>query len=121
MRPLGPEREIGAGIVRYLDGGHAREGGHLVALNGREVTVLPDGRTTARQRSQAITAALQAAPDPLADLVGTLILAGVSNLAVDGIPIVGESTDRLLASMRLEVSQHDSGVLVRVLETGGVS
>lgn len=120
MKPLGEAREVGPGTVVYLSGGHSSEGGHEVALNGRRLRVLPDGRTTARQRSQAITAGLQAEPDPLHSLIGHLIHYGASHLALDGVPLtVGDSTDRVLASLRLEVSQDERGVGVRVVETGG--
>lgn len=121
MRPLGDPREVGPGAVRYLAGSHSSEGGHEVALDGHVLHVLPDGRTTARQRSHAITAALHAEPTPLTHLIGCLIMVGVSNLTLDERHLgVGESIDRVLASLRLEVSEQDTGIQIRVVETGGV-
>lgn len=105
-RPNGEPQTIGAGTRQYLESGHSHEGGHEVLLDGFTLRALPDGRTTPRNRSQAIAGALQTIEelrgavckyegleepvefDAVAYLVGSLILAGATNLHLDGEPVL---------------------------------
>lgn len=70
------------------------EAGHEVRVNGAIVVVRPDGVSTSRKRSCAISEAC-AAPlvdegDRLALLVGRLLLVGAHRVEVDGEPLVPE-------------------------------
>lgn len=94
--PVGDPQEIGAGHRQYLSGTHSHEGGHDVALAGLTVRVLPDGHTSPRKRSQAIAEALQTVPvlagasdsfDPVAYLVGVLVMEGARRIEVDGVDL----------------------------------
>ena len=123
FEPLGEERAIGDGLIRYLrDATHGHEGGHRIVVADRTLSVLPDGRTLARNRSHVITRVLHTAPasDPLLveALIGALILEGATNLELDGSPVFA-SERRLVASMRLDVVESETGVDVEVGIIGG--
>ncbi|HLF43226.1 MAG TPA: hypothetical protein VJA46_06840 [Acidimicrobiia bacterium] len=123
MKPLKEARVIGDVSIQYLaDSSHSHEGGHRITVTGRNLLVLPDGRTTARNRSHVITAVLSAAQghgaDPIQTLVGALVLEGATNLELDGVPVFA-SERRLVASMRLDIVESESGVDVEVGIIGG--
>lgn len=94
-KPLGEPQEIGAGLRQYVQSSHHHEGGHYVELDGHTLLVLPDGRTTPRNRSQAIADALQATAavegvDRVSYLIGRLVRIGATNLRLDGDPLLPE-------------------------------
>lgn len=122
VTPIGDPRQIGDAEVQYVgSSNHSHEGGHRIALNGREVLVLPDGRTTARSRSHALTEALQAIsrqePDPVQTVVGALVLAGARSIEIDGQPLLVD-TSRTVASLRLDVNALGDAVEVSVAHLG---
>jgi hypothetical protein len=106
MVPIGDPRLYGPVEVQYVgDRSHGHEGGHRIAVAGREILALPDGRTTARDRSHAITRVLHAdqpdALDRLEAVLGSLVLAGATNILVDGQPLIGDDTPAV--SLRLDI------------------
>lgn len=118
MVPNGPARTIGTAVVQYVaDRGHGHEGGHRIALAGRDVLVLPDGRTTAKNRSHVITRVLHAAEeaertteDALESLIGALVLSGATNITLDGIPFF-DGGETPIVSVRLDITQQDDRTL----------
>lgn len=112
-KPEGKPRLIGDAEIQYLrsaDHGHA--GGHQVTLYGRTVVSLPDPHTSTSKRSRAISVALgslQAAPshhiDPVAYLVGCLVVIGATNIEIDGVPIV----ERQAAEVEWQVHLRTDG------------
>jgi hypothetical protein len=98
---------------------HTHEGAHSVAIGDVSVLVAPDGRTTARQRSAALRSALESITTwglgtnriAVATLVGFMVLDGITNLTVDGRPLL-DGPAEVVTSVRLEVRHHhDDGTL----------
>ena len=91
-------KRVGSGIVTYLRPAHGHEGGHEVHVDGVTVRVLPDGATTTRARAgvirEALTTEVVAGGARVAYLVGRLVLAGATNLEVDGKPLIPRSGGR---------------------------
>jgi len=89
-------REIGPGAtVTYLRPQHGHEGGHDFTIGDDVLRVLPSSRhhTTARKRLRVLEQAYGAAQavdgiDTVAYVVGSLLLAGATNILVNGDPIV---------------------------------
>lgn len=125
-KPQGDPRTAGPGEIQYLgDSSHQHEGGHRIAIAGREVLVLPDGRSTARNRSHVITRVLHEAAaggtdseTVISTLVGALVLSGATNITVDGAPVL-PSTEEVIAALRLEIIDGEAGPTVRVSSIGG--
>lgn len=114
---------------RAIPGGHAQtirtavtnETGHDVTLTGRTIRVLPDGVTTSRRRSYIISEAptaahvanraidrydpQEAAIDPVTYLIGALVVAGATNIELDGQPIL----HRTPATVTWRVDCHSDG------------
>ena len=113
FKDLGDSRSIGIGQVQYVaDSSHAHEGGHRVAVADRELLVLPDGRTTARNRSHVITRVLHAVEgtevNPVESLVGALIMAGATRIMVDDRDVL-DFGDTTVASLRLDLTTTPDG------------
>lgn len=130
MKPLGEPRRIAGAEIQYLEGlsDHGHEGGHRVAIAGRELLVLPDGHTTARKRSQAISTALQKAEEEVVSLetalimvIGSLVKAGAYAMTLDGEPIGVPTMEDVVASFRVDVVSGEDGAQVRVVSMGGGS
>lgn len=82
-----PERFPWNATLQYLRG-PGTEGAHDVAFPaGRVLRVLPDGRTTTKMRAVVIRRALEAELG-LDGVVGGLVLAGATNLELDGTVLV---------------------------------
>lgn len=126
-KPLKDPQEIGPAVVQYLRStDHGHEGAHDVALAGLTVRVLPDPRTTARKRSHTIREALGTISDlqgavfklegleepvefdPVAYLIGSLVLDGATNIEVDGEPVL----PRPSAAGQWTVELRDDGEVV---------
>ena len=111
--PVLAPRPIAGGEAQTIRATVTNETGHVVTLNGRTLRVLPDGVTTSKKRSytisQAATAALMVNVrselvvekgvhandyqiDPVAYLVGCLVVAGANNLELDGVELCPRST-----------------------------
>lgn len=139
-KPLKDPQEIGPAVVQYLRStDHGHEGAHDVALAGLTVRVLPDPRTTARKRSHTIREALHTIDavtrvpldmayvsdqdsdaldgfDPVAYLIGSLVLDGATNIEVDGEPVL----PRPSAAGQWTVELRDDGEVVATY-LGGTS
>lgn len=80
-------------VVTYLRSRHGHEGAHDVALYGHELRILPTPNTTARKRYRGLVDAIgavdgQTGIDPVAYVVGSLIVAGAYRLLLDGLPLI---------------------------------
>ncbi len=87
--------------VTYLRSRHGHEGAHDVTLYGHELRILPTPNTTARKRYRALVDAIGAISklnaldlvdggiDPVAYVVGALVVAGAYRLLLDGQPLCG--------------------------------
>jgi len=122
MTPIGEPRKVGSADVQYVGSSHhAHEGGHEVDVNGQTLLVLPDGRTTARRRSHVITQALDAeCEDPqhlLYRVVGALLVAGATNLHVDGEPLIPDTTTPIV-SLRLDLTRTGDEIDVHLSHLG---
>ena len=120
LTPFGDPRVIGDAEIQYVtDKSHSHEGGHRIAVAGRNLLVLPDGRTTARNRSHVITRVLHgftgSALDPTEALIGALILEGATNIEVDGEKIL-PSDGETIVSLRFEILDNNE---IRVTSLGG--
>lgn len=125
--PIGDPRRIGLLVeVQYVgDKSHGHEGGHRITMAGREVLVLPDGLTTARNRSHVITRVLHAVEMAEAvtvlgvdALVGALVREGATNILVDGDPVFAGDAGSVIAALRLEVLEDG---VIRVASLGGAA
>lgn len=78
----------GAGVdLQYLRSG-AGVGAHEVLVSsGERLIMLPDSTTTARKRTGAVSVALGDDHSVLAAIIGELVLAGATNLWLDGKPL----------------------------------
>jgi hypothetical protein len=99
-KPAVQARDIAGHSVQTIRATLVNEAGHEIAINGRRLRVLPDGGTSSRKRSCIISEALAASErvegswlDPLAYLVGSLLVAGASNLWLDDEPLVPQPQD----------------------------
>ncbi len=131
----GEPKQVGPATVRYLRSAQFQEGAWDVAIGERTLRILPDGRTSGNKRSRSIVADLAdiyagiqalgslpvapaddsrsfAEPDPLAYLVGRLILEGCTTIELDGQPL-------LPASGQWQVSLGDHGRVSAVFVGGG--
>jgi hypothetical protein len=114
LKPIGKPRTVGEVDIQYVGSSkHSHEGGHEIALDAHTLLVLPDGRTTARQRSHALSEALQAVSIPEASLldtvIGRLVRVGATNLILDGEPLIVSDPPPVL-SIRLDITPTDSGL-----------
>ena len=105
--PIGDPRTVGEGVVQYVgDKSHSHEGGHRIAVAGRDILVQGDGRTTARNRSHVITRVLSGLANgdalPVEAVVGALVLEGATSITVDGTPIL-EGTAETIAVLKLQI------------------
>ena len=117
--PVGDPRVVGDAEIQYVgDKSHSHEGGHRIAVAGRSVLVLPDGRTTARNRSHVITRVLHAFAgsglDPTEALIGALVVEGATSIEVDGQRILADGSSPIV-SLRLDVLDNE----IRVTSLGG--
>lgn len=84
-----------ASQIEYLaPADHGHQGSHRIAVAGHTVLVKGDGRTSTRKRYQAAFRAYQEAVDRdavpeigLQLVIGALVLAGATNIDVDGTPL----------------------------------
>lgn len=121
LQPKGDPTAVGAAEVQYLtDSSHSHEGGHRITVDSREVLVLPDGRTTGRNRRAVITRVLAGEPNPVETLVGGLVLAGATNITIDGNPIL-TADPTVIASLRLDVHRVGETIDVTVTTLGAGS
>ena len=86
--------------VTYLRSQHGHEGAHDVTLYGHELRILPTPATTARKRYRGLVDAIGAIDgqtsmpptykqiDPVAYVVGSLVVAGAYRLLLDGQPLI---------------------------------
>jgi hypothetical protein len=122
FQAIGDPRHIGDITIQYVgSSAHSHEGGHRITVVGRELLALPDGQSTARKRSHALSEALHAAsegiPDLLALSVGALVLAGARNIEVDGVSLFANGPRRV-ASLRLDVNEIGDAIEVSVAHLG---
>lgn len=122
-RPHRDPKLVGPFEVQYMTSStHSHEGAHRIAIAGREVLVAPDGRTTARNRSAVITRVLdtilEGESPSLWAVVGGLVLQGVTEIEIDGEPLIPDGGDRI-ASIRLDVHQGDAGIEISLVDLGG--
>ncbi len=80
-------------VVTYLRSRHGHEGAHDVTLYGHELRILPTPNTTARKRYRGLVDAIGAIDgqngiDPVAYVVGALVVAGAYRLLLDGQPLI---------------------------------
>ena len=113
-------RHLNANVaVIYLRSQHNHEGAHDVWLYGHKLRVLPTPATTARKRYRVIVDAIgaidgQTGVDPVAYVVGALVVAGAFNLLLDGQPLI--PTDDTAGIWRLELAHAGQ---VRATYIGG--
>ncbi len=94
--------------VTYLRSQHGHEGAHDVTLYGHELRILPTPNTTARKRYRGLIDAIgviderQGGIDPVAYVVGSLIVAGAYRLLLDGQPLI--PVDDAAGVWRLELA-----------------
>ena len=96
--------------VTYLRSRHSHEGAHDVTLYGHELRILPTPGTTARKRYRVLVDAIGAsyvfkgviAIDPVAYVVGALVVAGAHRLLLDGQPLI--PVDDAAGVWRLELA-----------------
>lgn len=108
--------------ITYINpAGHGHEGSHQIAVAGRTILVKGDGRTSTRKRYQAALRGYQTVSDAgLLDqigaeaVIGSLILAGATNITVDGDPIFEPDKGRV-ATLIIDISTDG----VAVTTTGG--
>lgn len=122
LKPVGDPRVIAGIEVQYVSSStHSHEGGHRLTVNGRTVLALPDGHTTARQRSHAISEALQETdghePAGFYAVVGALVVSGARNIEIDGRPLLTDNA-RTVASLRLDVTQIGDAIDIAVAHLG---
>lgn len=124
-RPHRDPKPVGPFEVQYMTSStHSHEGAHRIVVDGVSVLVLPDGRTTARNRSAVITRVLEAVTvvQPTGGrvwmFVGGLMVEGVTSIELDGLSILPEGGDRI-ASIRLDVRQGDAGLEISLHDLGG--
>lgn len=107
-------RQLFDGItVTYLRSRHGHEGAHDVTLYGHELRILPTSNTTARKRYRVLVDAIGAIErgiDPVAYVVGSLVVAGAHRLLLDGQPLI--PVDDAAGVWRLELA-HGAGYLYR--------
>jgi len=94
--------------VTCLRSQHGHEGGHDLTIGDDTLRVLPSSRhhTTARKRLRVLEHAYGAAQgvdgvDTVAYVVGSLLIAGATNILVNGTPIV--AVDDSAGEWRLEL------------------
>lgn len=93
--------------VTYLRSRHGHEGAHDVTLYGHELRVLPSPPLTARKRYRVLVDAIGAIDgqdgiDPVAYVVGALVVAGAHRLLLDGQPLI--PVDDAAGVWRLELA-----------------
>ncbi len=121
-KPSGEPKWIGPGTVQYLRSAHTHEGAFEAAIGERTVRVLPDGVKSGHDRSRSLGEALRSLPelpftdlDPVAYVVGRLIVDGFRSIELDGEPLLatpaarGEWRVMLLDDGRLEATFLGSG------------
>ncbi len=92
----------------YFRSRHGHEGAHDVTLYGHELRILPTPNTTARKRYRALVNAIgviderQGGIDPVAYVVGALVVAGAYRLLLDGQPLI--PVDDAAGVWRLELA-----------------
>jgi len=107
----GEPRELAGGAeVQYLRSQHHHEGSHEIRFSDTETLwVGPDGVTTARGRigtaAEAYGDAHGALLDPVAYVVGRLVLVGATNLKLNGEPVIR----RRDGTVQWVVELHDDG------------
>lgn len=125
--PIGDPRRIGDLIeIQYVgDKSHTHEGGHRIAIAGHEVLVLPDGHTTARNRSHVITRVLHEVEKAetvltlaVDALVGALVREGATHITIDGEPLPSSDRGNTIAALRLDVLEDGS---ITVASLGGAA
>ncbi len=94
-------------VVTYLRSRHGHEGAHDVTLYGHELRILPTPNTTARKRYRGLVDAIGAIDgqngiDPVAYVVGALVVAGAYRLLLDGQPLI--PVDNAAGVWRLELA-----------------
>lgn len=101
------------------------EGSHQIDVAGRTILVKGDGRTTTRKRYQAALRGYQTASNAgLLDqigaeaVVGSLVLAGVTDITVDGEPLFDPVRGHV-ATLIVDISTALGGEVVHVRTTGG--
>lgn len=128
----GEPKTVGEATVQYLRSTHFQEGAWDVVIGPRTVRVLPDGQTSGTKRSRAILSDLAATyaaqeawdlsadavehgrgfVDPVAYLVGRLVLDGCTTIEVDGAPLIP-------ASGQWHVTLADHGQVTATYVGGG--
>lgn len=134
-KPAVKPRAVHGATVQTVRAGITNETGHDVAVGDRTLRVLPDGRTTSRKRSCIITDALAAIEvaettrkrlkngdsiervDPVAYVAGSLLVAGATNLWLDGQPLT-PSPAVPAADLRITPTGDGLGIEVRLLNGG---
>ena len=89
-KPEGNERLINGIPVQYLRNTHLHEGAHRIVHRDATIDVYPDSSHGTRARAATIRRALTQLT--VEGVVGCLVLAGVTNITVDGTPIVSASS-----------------------------
>lgn len=108
--------------------GHGHEGSHRITVAGREILVQGEGRTTTKKRFHVAQKAYQAAREAGAldqigaeAVVGALVLAGATNITVDGEPIHEPERGRLATIVVDVASAGDAGpiaISLRAIDGG---
>lgn len=93
--------------VTYLRSRHGHEGAHDVTLYGHELRILPSPPLTARKRYRVLVDAIGAIDgqngiNPVAYVVGALVVAGAHRLLLDGQPLI--PVDDAAGVWRLELA-----------------
>ena len=88
-KPEGTPKLVEGVAVQYLRHGHNHEGAHRILHDDGVIDVYPDGVNGTRARMVAMRAALSLCS--IEAVVGYLVLNGVTNLAVDGVPLFDSS------------------------------
>ncbi len=90
----------GDALLQYMRG-PGGVGAHQVQLStGEMLTMLPESTTTARKRTGCVSVAVEGKGSLLAAIIGELVLAGATNLLLDGEPLIRrESTGRWIVEL----------------------
>ena len=99
----GPVRELegpaGQVTIQYLRG-PGNVGAHEVVVDGEHtLTMLPNTTSTARKRTGMVSVAVGGKGGLLATLIGELMLAGATNLLVDGKSLLPNVEGRWLVEL----------------------
>jgi len=91
-KPEGDPKLIDSTFVQYLRHSHSHEGAYQVTMDGAELVVLPDPDIGTRKRAGLIASGIAHGNDTMNYLIGYLVIAGLTNLTLNGAPLIDDST-----------------------------